>query len=374
MIRSPLPDRRRGFTILELLLAASLSSVLLVGAWSMFSMLGKLYDKSQRQAEQSQLVRSLMQQLQNDLDAIVVTQPTKLGSIPDTSIENIQPDHESLAPLETDTFAERPADLPFVGSKYSLAFDFIRCPSANRHSHNDVVSPQFAVPRELARVMYASRPRNAQGITHDSKSGLVRIAHPRGDVRYAALSQTDSLWDLAENANPADSRRQTVESSSQNLSTRDQRPSRLTKETLLAAPRDAKLLGQNDSDLEAVEVDHVPEFEWCEFRYFDGHQWLEQWSGSSDSPLPMAVEMTFDFSGNDSATLASTSASGSTEHRPARFPRKTRPRNSRPVGPISQRNGRTPGVRLVFFLSNGNVTSPFETGATRHEVHRDAAT
>ena len=43
-----------------------------------------------------------------------------------------------------------------------------------------------------------------------------------------------------------------------------------------------------------VTVDHVPEIDRLEFRYFDGQRWHTSWDSSISGALPVAVEMTFE--------------------------------------------------------------------------------
>ena len=58
---------RLGFTLLEVIIASSLATLLILLVWSLFSVYSKLNDRGDRQATELQLVRSLMHQLRSDL-------------------------------------------------------------------------------------------------------------------------------------------------------------------------------------------------------------------------------------------------------------------------------------------------------------------
>lgn len=61
-----------GFTLLEVILAMSLTSILMLLVWSLFSTYTKLEERSSRAAVELQLVRSLSQQLRSDLEHFAV--------------------------------------------------------------------------------------------------------------------------------------------------------------------------------------------------------------------------------------------------------------------------------------------------------------
>ena len=78
----PLPgviDRRRratcpkawGFTLLEVLIAAVLLATLLVAIWGLYRMFASLYETGYVKTERAQLIRSLVQQLSEDLAATI---------------------------------------------------------------------------------------------------------------------------------------------------------------------------------------------------------------------------------------------------------------------------------------------------------------
>ena len=67
---SPPPQlqlHRRGYTLVEMLLATALCGVLLAALWMLMSTYGELFDKGQQQVERAQLCRALLQQMADDL-------------------------------------------------------------------------------------------------------------------------------------------------------------------------------------------------------------------------------------------------------------------------------------------------------------------
>ena len=63
--------RDRGFTLVEMLLATALCSVLLAALWMLMSTFGELFDKGQQQVERAQLCRALLEQMAEDLRSAI---------------------------------------------------------------------------------------------------------------------------------------------------------------------------------------------------------------------------------------------------------------------------------------------------------------
>ena len=57
--------RRAGFTLLELLVAVVLAAVLMTGLWNLFGTYERLFSRGQDQAEQTQLARTLLEQIKD---------------------------------------------------------------------------------------------------------------------------------------------------------------------------------------------------------------------------------------------------------------------------------------------------------------------
>jgi prepilin-type N-terminal cleavage/methylation domain-containing protein len=68
-------SRARGFTLLEVMLATVLMAVLMTGIWGLLSTYQRLFSAGERATEQSQLARTLLEQISDDL----------LSAIPDSA-------------------------------------------------------------------------------------------------------------------------------------------------------------------------------------------------------------------------------------------------------------------------------------------------
>ncbi|MCR4412585.1 MAG: prepilin-type N-terminal cleavage/methylation domain-containing protein [Thermoguttaceae bacterium] len=255
--------RRRGFTLLELLVAAGLSAVVLAGLWTMFSIFERLFTKAETQVERAQLARALMQQLADDLRSAI-------------------PDNVSVAA----TGATSVRRFGLFGTREALQVDVLqitarpigppRAPERGLAQNDsladeleELLSPDF-LPQapELRTVRYTFEPPDVEDALGDASaspgfSGLVRREfdwQTPADERDAAgedqrAGEDKDAWDefefLAEEFGPADP-----------LSIRAQESS----------------------------ATWAPEVVGVEFRYFDGSVWTDQWNSLQRKSLPVAVE------------------------------------------------------------------------------------
>lgn len=67
--------RRAAFTLVEVLLTSVLTATLLAALWSLLAMYSKMFDTGQTKTEQSQLARTLLAQLSDDLHSVVQAPP-----------------------------------------------------------------------------------------------------------------------------------------------------------------------------------------------------------------------------------------------------------------------------------------------------------
>mgnify|MGYP001313742389 CR=1 FL=1 len=67
--------RRAAFTLIEVLLTSVLTATLLAALWSLLAMYSKMFDTGQTKTEQSQLARTLLAQLSDDLHSVVQAPP-----------------------------------------------------------------------------------------------------------------------------------------------------------------------------------------------------------------------------------------------------------------------------------------------------------
>jgi hypothetical protein len=69
------PGRPAAFTLVEVLLTSMLTATLLAALWSLLAMYSKMFDTGQTKTEQSQLARTLLSQLSDDMHGIVQAPP-----------------------------------------------------------------------------------------------------------------------------------------------------------------------------------------------------------------------------------------------------------------------------------------------------------
>ncbi len=241
-----------GFTLLETLLAAALSAVVMAGLWSLFHMYERLFTKGQAKVEQAQLVRALVDQLTGDLHS----------AIPDAPADNA-PGLSSVRRFG------------LFGTSQSLQVDVLQIP-ASGVADDSLALPGLArsqtptpqVP-ELRTVRYLFEPPDApRDVDPESPAGLVRW-------------EFDWETPLGRNAGPRSAQ---------------ERQTRQPTKTRIAASSAAKDRSTSAGDplastAEGGSMTRVPEVVAMEFRYFDGAAWSDQWSSLARKSLPVAVEI-----------------------------------------------------------------------------------
>ena len=127
---------RRGFTLLEIIIASALATTLMLLVWSLFSIYSKLDTKGTRQATEMQLVRSLMRQLRSDVHHMTVA-----------TVSNPSQTKDSL-PLIPTVALSPPTSLPngpgLIGSNTRL--QFVMRPM---RPHDAVSTPESAFASSL---------------------------------------------------------------------------------------------------------------------------------------------------------------------------------------------------------------------------------
>lgn len=288
---------RAGFTLLEMLVTAILSAVLLAGLWTLFNTYMRLFESGQIKTEQSQLVRALAQQVADDLRAVVAvsaaepqasnssiwnstsgtssasaTQPAAPGTL-------LQTGSHSETDSSTDRFESRSnsaiSKLPkfrLVGTLHALRLDALQPGSAEsefseEESTTTMTRSEEHVPPvpELRTIVYSfEEEREVRETDRKTPPGLLRV-----DIDWQHAMRQSSM------------RRKDAGSS---------------MGTDAAIDESLESLGLGSTGmLELLSDDakmHVPEVVHCEFHYFDGSDWLEEWDSDERKSLPSAVEVT----------------------------------------------------------------------------------
>ena len=244
--------QRGGFTLLELVVAAALSVVLVAGVWSLLSTYERLFTQGQTRVEQSQLLRALAEQISFDLRSAIPDTATGMpgagGSVRRFGLfgtaRSIQLDVLQLTPAQ------------------GIATDGELAEPASRFDH-PIQAPEL---RTVQYWLEEARPGEADRTT--ALSGLIRRELDWETPVEGKGPGPAATGQSAERLSPAGRRRPSIALSSEPM----------PAEGLTADPEDPSVL-------------QVPEVVGLEFRYFDGTSWSSQWSSLQRKSLPAAIEV-----------------------------------------------------------------------------------
>jgi prepilin-type N-terminal cleavage/methylation domain-containing protein len=232
--------RAGGFTLLEMLIALVLASVLMSGLWTLFSTYERLFARGQTKVEEAQLARTLLEQISSDLKSAI-------------------PDH--AAGLLGQSASLRRFGL--FGTQRALQVDVLQVtPSqlvANPRPHETSFAPGRTgrVP-ELHTVQYLfEEPRERTGPEGLDLTGLVR---------------RELDWETPGSEAAAETARDGLK----------------TRPTSVVDPMDISAGGLDPTDDSLLRV---PEVVGLEFRYYDGSGWASQWNSLTQKSLPVAIEV-----------------------------------------------------------------------------------
>lgn len=240
-------SRRRGFTLLELLVAAGLTTVVLAALWTLFSMYERLFTKAEAQVQRAQLARALLQQLADDLHSAIA--------------EN------ASAPSGEASSVRR---FGLFGTRQALQIDVVQITPEQAAKGwglaeaEDLDTPfPEAGPQapELHTVRYTFEPPDRLApLEGHGRSGLVRQQFDFETPISESEPESAGSW----GGSAGDEFVAAMES----LAGDDP--------LAVAAP--------------GASVTWAPEVVGVEFRYFDGHAWSDQWNSLARKSLPVAVE------------------------------------------------------------------------------------
>ncbi len=252
-----LPRRRRAaYTLLEMIVATALCSILLVGLWTLYSTYANLFDRGQARVERSQLCRALMQQIADDLQSAIQDPIPGLADRPWGDAQRRR--------------------FGFSGTSSELRVDVLQI-----------------TPRQGSRI-----PVGAAGQTSDALAA--RVPELR-TIFYSFTSASSSMDDPESQVAampPGLIRRELdfetpIDDQDEWGSGPESGTSFVGDDPFEDAERQRQVDGGNGNASAAVDDRWtvVPEVVSVQFRYFDGVGWTSSWNSLQRNSLPVAVEV-----------------------------------------------------------------------------------
>jgi len=274
--------KRQGFTLLEVMLALALSFLVLMGVAMAIDLHLRMLDKRQNEIEQSQLSRSVLQLIREDIRGAVQYTPFDSSALDDLiagldplgadaaqaalgggqsddgDADDAEPTaEESSSASQTVASSVAPPTRPGVyGNETALMVDVSRLPRRDQLLYPQTLNGAPLLPSDIKTVAYyvGTTQSSASAGTQSGNfttSGLVRREVDRAVTRYSI--------DFGGGAALAD----------------------------------------------AEEV-IAPEVTSIYFRYFDGKEWQAYWDSDELGRLPVAIEVTVQIGGAQQGTGSTT--------------------------------------------------------------------
>ena len=268
---------RFGVTLLELLIALGVLSVLMIVAWSLFDNLQKAEDRSGGLARRVQLLRQSRAWLVADMDQLETAKGERIASLNPPVVPQFNGDPTGFVASITTSLNP----LPFLQGAFASSDEMEDVEGAelsvfDTEEQRQVNQARESIwPADKLNVEYRLEPESpmynsasALGVEEDILFRLVRREFLHGEASNASGS----------NGMPPNSN--TTAAADRQLTIRDLY--RQTDETLelgSAALREKELTG----------------FSKASFRYFNGRAWQEDWNSREEGGPPHAIALQFDF-------------------------------------------------------------------------------
>ncbi|MFN3152357.1 hypothetical protein [Bremerella sp.] len=255
-----------GFTLLEVLLASSLSVLVLVALGGAIQFYLFQVTESQTSIEQAQLARAVMRRMETDLRSAIWKNEIDFESVEALAADSIASGagdlaasagldptiaEDALAGSNTQDLATSgviPTTIGLYGNAYELQVDISRIPRIDEYD------PQYTSfrSREIGDI-----PSDIKTVTYFLlQPGVSALGH--GTVGDAGITETQFG---------------------------------LVRRELDRAVTQYALNNGDSSGLDASAEILAPEVSLVQFRYFDGFEWLEEWDSEAMGGLPMAVDV-----------------------------------------------------------------------------------
>lgn len=294
-------DARRGhaFTLLELLLALALTSLILVAVGMALDLHLRSYTKRRALIEQSQLARALLHRIAEDIRATIRYEEPDLSSY-ESALGNVSP--EALAGLDPDTLSSLAggsdaaaalgaASLGMEGESSDSLLSELSSPntqdlatSTNLPTTPGIYGNQYELQLDVSRL-----PSQEKYFTTLPADGMMFAVDVPSDIKTVTyyLQATGASQALGPQAELAEI--SPGQSAFDQLDTPD--TGGLVRRELDRSITQWAITNGNVTGLQQAGTIIAPEVISLEFRYFDGTQWLTQWDTSALQSLPIAIEV-----------------------------------------------------------------------------------
>ena len=319
---------RRGLTLLELMIALSLLSVLILVAWSLFNSLAMVDEKGNAQIKRVQVLRGLQSIIAEDLNARVREAPQEYAAPQRAQATlgfgELTRANQGFGDQGSGSIGMAPAPptkIHFVGTAQSLEFAIMSPPTLReRVEFQDDLDP---ANRELdGSALYGSETGSDSRIDNGGRSAFDESSSASGALGTQQVSvkyQFDKTIDgttggltrvirgQSHRTGSSGSRRLPTSRMSSNDPLSDQTSS--LEDASMDADRvlDASDLYGVDASSELGSFSEksssrssrqrrleFPEVGDLQFRYHDGQQWLDEWDAQNMGSYPAAVEIQFE--------------------------------------------------------------------------------
>jgi type II secretory pathway component PulJ len=272
------PKRRHGFTLLEVILALALSFLVLFAITMAIDLHLRMLDKRQKEIEQSQLSRSVLRLIREDLHGAVQYSPVDTSALEqllagidplaadalaeqltgESTGDLLEGEDVSTASEEVATSVAPPTRPGVYGNETSISLDVSRLPRRDQLMFGAALDATF-LPSDIKTVSYyigQAQPANnfSTGAKAEPQYGLIRREVDRAVARYA-IDRGGS------------------------------------------------------TDLESSAKVIAPEITQIYFSYYDGQDWVATWDSDELGRLPIAIKVVVQIGGGAGANGMNQTAS-----------------------------------------------------------------
>ncbi len=319
---------RTAYTLLEVLIVTALLTAIFAGIWTLLRSWSGIYEDGQERTAESQLVRSLIGQFQDDLHAVAYT------AAPERGRRSSRNGRRRISLSSVEAMA-----VTLVGGSDWLVVDVLQMPSPFHPGMSRQASTEEGPAREdfsqhavtlapeLMRVVYTFEPPaeelegafgsgesldfgddteavdgggllDEQGEPIEPFTGLLRVATYREQFSGISSGESATERQMGRKGNW----RQLAYRLREIVTGGDGMDVDATDSLAGAteAQADDSFDARPDRLAGIAEQDEMPEVNWLEIRYYDGGSWRTAWDSSRTGELPVAVELRFNVEKVDS--------------------------------------------------------------------------